>query len=126
MTAALASPRWDASRAAAPCLRWLQRGEHLGASPLTVAKAAGALLHRIVREPAFAASAFGVLDAWREWVAVGGMARPELELLHERKADFAAACVLLGLIGEAAASEEGVLAADMRECIARWKTVRLG
>lgn len=125
--AALASSRWDPPRVAATSLRWLQGGGHVDTSLKTPSEAAGALLHRIVREPAFAASVFDMLDAWRVWASAGsGMGRPHLEGLQAHRLEFAVASVLLGVVGEVVVSEVGVLAVDMTECMTRWKTVRLG
>jgi hypothetical protein len=125
--AALASSRWDPPRIAATSLRWLQGGEHVDTSIKTPSEAAGAFLHRIVCEPAFAASVFDMLDAWRFWAsASGGMGRSHLEGLQAHKLEFAVASVLLGVLGEVVVSEVGVLAVDMAECMTRWKTVRSG
>ncbi|KAI1181759.1 hypothetical protein F5B17DRAFT_243114 [Nemania serpens] len=125
--AALASSRLDPPGVAAISLRWLQGGGHVDTSLKTPSEAAGALLHRIVREPAFAASVFDMLDAWRVWASAGsGMGRPHLEGLQAHKLEFAVASVLLGVVGEVVVSEVGVLAVDMAECMTRWKTVRSG
>lgn len=108
-------------------LRWLQAGGHVDASLKTPSEAAGALLHRIVCEPAFATSVFDMLDAWKVWASAGsGMGRPHLEGLQAHKLEFAVASVLLGVVGEVVVSEVGLLAVDMAECMARWKTVRSG
>ncbi|KAI0876735.1 hypothetical protein GGS24DRAFT_201721 [Hypoxylon argillaceum] len=125
--AALASSRWDPPRVAVTSLRWLQAGGHVDASLKTPSEAAGALLHRIVCEPAFATSVFDMLDAWKVWASAGsGMGRPHLEGLQAHKLEFAVASVLLGVVGEVVVSEVGLLAVDMAECMARWKTVRSG
>ncbi|KAI1166600.1 hypothetical protein F5B18DRAFT_606445 [Nemania serpens] len=125
--AALASSRWDPPRLEATSLRWLQGGGHVDTSLKTPSEAAGALLHRMVRESAFAASVFDMLDAWRVWASAGsGMGRPHLEGLQAHKLEFAVASVLLGVVGEVVVSEVGVLAVDMTECMTRWKTVRSG
>ncbi|TGJ81781.1 hypothetical protein E0Z10_g6981, partial [Xylaria hypoxylon] len=125
--AALASSRWDPPRVAATSLRWLQGGGHVDTSLKPPSEAAGALLHRIVREPAFAASVFDMLVVWRAWASAGsGMGRPHLGALEAHILEFAVASVLLGVVGEVVVSEVGVLAADMTECMTRWKTVRSG
>jgi hypothetical protein len=108
-------------------MRWLQLGGHVDTSIKTPNEAVGALLHQMVREPAFSASVFAMLDAWKAWVnAAGGMDRQHLDALHTHKLEFAVASVLLGVVGEAIGGEVSVLAADMRDCMARWRTVRLG
>ncbi|KAI2615204.1 hypothetical protein GGR54DRAFT_632303 [Hypoxylon sp. NC1633] len=117
----------DPSRVAATSLRWLQGSAHVDTSLQTPSEAAGPLLHRIVCEPAFAASVFDMLDAWKGWAsAASGMGRPHLEGLQAHKVEFAVASVLLGVVGEVVVSEVGVLAVDMTECMTRWKTVRSG
>ena len=68
-----------------------------------------------------------VMERWREWVDRGGMNREDLHFVMERKRAFACCCCIVGLLAEVVRrGDEGSVAADLRACVAIWKTVRLG
>ena len=147
-TDALQSPRWGAKKVAGHCLLWLKEQERHesteqagggggGKDPATAAgsadddapslrDAAGALLHRMVLDGAFAASVCAVLDLWKAWADNGGMRRSDLAALRADAPAFARAALLVAVICDAATAHEGTLAVDLQECLAMWRTVRLG
>ncbi|KAI0178715.1 hypothetical protein GGR52DRAFT_270734 [Hypoxylon sp. FL1284] len=131
---ALQSPKWDTKVVAEHSLRWLaQRGEGGTTSPIfdidessSARDVAGAILHRMVLDGAFASSVCRVLDAWRAWADNGGMRRADLDALYEMRELFALASLLVALVRDAATDCEGTLSLDLQECLRMWKVVRLG
>ena len=68
-----------------------------------------------------------VMERWIEWVDRGGMNREDLRFVMERTRAFACCCCIVGLLAEVVKKgDEGSVAADLRACVAAWKTVRLG
>lgn len=144
-TDALQSPRWDAKKVAGHCLLWLheqerhesgKQAEGAGKECTTAAgipgdapslrDAAGMMLHRMVLDGAFAASVCAMLDLWKAWADNGGMRRSDLTALRADPTAFARASLIVAIICDAATAHEGTLAADLQECLAMWRTVRLG
>lgn len=122
---ALHSPKWSARLVAEHSLRWLQQRKHVPAD-LDLRHAAGMLLHRIVRDVAFAGSLCAMLDRWKAWADIGGMKAGDFEVLRKEQAVFAQAALLVALIHDSSSALEGTLAVDLQECMRLWRKVRLG
>ncbi|KAK2002304.1 hypothetical protein LX36DRAFT_568483 [Colletotrichum falcatum] len=127
---AIQSPKWDAALVASHALPWLRHHGHLapetGAAADGPRAAAAGLLHRMLRDGAFAAQTAAVLDAWKAWADNGGMRRADLDALREAPAPFALASLLVAVVRDAGAAAEGGPAADLQECLGMWRQVRLG
>ncbi|KDN70723.1 hypothetical protein CSUB01_08320 [Colletotrichum sublineola] len=129
---AIQSPKWDAALVASHALPWLRRHGHLapdigtGTAADGPRAAAAALLHRMLRDSAFAAQTAAVLDAWKAWADNGGMRKADLDALREAPAPFALASLLVAVIRDAGTAAEGGPSVDLQECLSMWRQVRLG
>lgn len=124
-TEALQSPKWDSKLVAEHSFRWLKQHQHLAESTL-LKDAVGMLLHRMVLDGEFASSMSIMLNLWKAWADNRGMRRTDLNALHTGKKVFAQASLLVAMIKDTTAANEGTLPMDLQECISIWRTVRLG
>ncbi|GKT46388.1 uncharacterized protein ColSpa_06569 [Colletotrichum spaethianum] len=122
---AIQSPKWDAALVASHTLPWLRQQGHVAESTSLRAAAAG-LLHRMLRDGAFADEMGSMLDKWKAWADNGGMRKSDLEALREGQTGFAQASLLVAVIRDAGAATEGGLSVDLQECLRIWRQVRLG
>ncbi|OLN85283.1 hypothetical protein CCHL11_04358 [Colletotrichum chlorophyti] len=125
---AIQSPKWDAALVASHTLPWLQKHHLVPADGVKDALRAvvGGLLHRMVLDGTFAADVTSVMDRWKAWADNGGMRKSDLEVLRERRQDFALASLLVAVIRDAGGAAEGSPTMDLQECLRMWRQVRLG
>ncbi|GKT57854.1 hypothetical protein ColTof4_09836 [Colletotrichum tofieldiae] len=123
---AIQSPKWDAALVASHTLPWLQQQGHVSSESTNPRAVAAGLLHRMLRDGAFANEMSSVLDKWKAWADNGGMRKSDLEALREGRTSFAQASLLVAVVRDAGTATEGGLSVDLQECLRMWRQVRLG
>ena len=85
-----------------------------------------ATLIGIMRQEEQSMKICSVLQRWQAWSDRGGLMIEDLETLEKEKLAFCNAACVMRLVKEVSTKEESGVALDMRECVERWKNVRLG
>ena len=122
---AISSPRLDNTKATIAALTYLKAQRRI-ARDSGVQAVAEAMVMGVILQEESSIETCAILERWRAWCDRGGMTIEDLNELMDNKAEFCSAVCVMELVRDVSTKEESAVALDMRECVARWKNVRLG